>query len=376
MKPIRDQVVVVFGASSGIGRLAALQFAERGAKVVAAARDEAGLHSLVNEIIARGGEATAIVADASDFEQVQAVADRTAFKYGRLDTWVQLAGVAVYATFLETTPEEFERVIHVNLLGQAYGAKAALPHLLSKQQGGTFIAVSSVEAMRPLPYHSAYAASKHGVHGFVQTLRMEIEHEKLPIQITEIMPASIDTPFFDKARTKLGVRPQGLPPIYAPEKVVGAILYAAENPAREIVVGGAGKVMLLSQRISPRLTEKMLEKVGFAGQKTSIPREADAPDNLFTPVYGYDQVHGTISMDTGALAGQAREESRRQMPAFSWTATALLAGTAAVAAAAIWAGRPHGNGSHNFKASTVSRPLPVSLEGTQEASTTGTPPVA
>jgi NAD(P)-dependent dehydrogenase (short-subunit alcohol dehydrogenase family) len=165
LKPIEEQVVVLMGASSGIGRETALRFARKGAKVMVSARGEEGLDSLVEEIRAEGGEATAVVADTSDFGQVEAVADRAVEQYGRLDTWVHLAAVGLFATFEQTTPEEFERVVDVNLMGQVYGAMAALPHL--KREGrGASIHISSVEAKRSFPFHSAYGASKHGIDGF------------------------------------------------------------------------------------------------------------------------------------------------------------------------------------------------------------------
>lgn len=290
LKPIKEQVVVVFGASSGIGRETALKFGKAGAKVAVSARSEDGLESLVQEIRRAGGEAVSLPAEVSDFSQVKSVADLTVEQYGRLDTWVHAAAVAVYAPFDQTTPEEFKRVLDVNANGQAYGAMAALPYL--RQAGGALIHVSSVESMRPLPFHSAYSASKHAIHGFVQTMRMELRHDKVPVSVTEIMPASINTPFFNKNRTKIGVKPVGMPPLYEPSVVADAILYAAQHPVREIITGGAGKMMILSERTSPRLTDKVMEMVGFAGQKTKEPKSADAPTNLYEPIAGYDRAEG------------------------------------------------------------------------------------
>ncbi len=206
LKPLREQVVVVMGASSGIGREAALRFAGRGAKVVVSARGEPGLRSLVEEIREGGGEAAAVVADAAEFEQVESVADRAAEEYGRLDTWVHVAGVGLFAAFEDTTPEEFRRVIDVNLMGQVHGAMAALPHI--KREGrGALVHISSMGAKRSVPLQSAYCASKHGMEGFLEALRVELRHEGLPIEVTSIQPATTNTPFFDKARTKLGVKP-------------------------------------------------------------------------------------------------------------------------------------------------------------------------
>jgi NAD(P)-dependent dehydrogenase (short-subunit alcohol dehydrogenase family) len=288
LKPVQEQVVALMGASSGIGRETALKFAKRGARVVVSARSEAGLASLVEEIRGEGGEATAVVADTSEFDQVKAVADRAVEEYGRLDTWVHLAAVGLFATFEQTTPEEFERVIDVNLMGQVYGAMAALPHL--KREGrGALIHISSVEAKRSFPFHSAYGASKHGIDGFLEALRVELKHEGWPISVTQVMPGTINTPFFDKGRTKLGVKPVGIPPIYEPQTVANVIIYAAENPARDLVSGGAAQALIVNQRLSPRMLDAILAtRAGFSPQMTEEPRSEEDPDNLYAPIRGHD----------------------------------------------------------------------------------------
>ena len=291
-KPLQEQVVVVMGASSGLGREAALRFAGRGAKVVVSARGEPELRSLVEEIREGGGEATAVVADAAEFEEVRAVADRAAEEYGRLDTWVHVAGVGLFAAFEDTTPEEFRRVIDVNLMGQVHGAMAALPHI--KREGrGALIHISSMGAKRSVPLQSAYCASKHGMEGFIEALRVELRREGLPIGVTSIQPATTNTPFFDKARTKLGVKPVAPPPIYAPRIVADAILHAAEHPVRDIVVGGAAKAMILGQRLSPRLLDALMQRGGFEVHYTDEPKTEDAPDNLYTSL-GHEAVEGSF----------------------------------------------------------------------------------
>jgi NAD(P)-dependent dehydrogenase (short-subunit alcohol dehydrogenase family) len=288
LKSREKQVVVLMGASSGIGRETALRFARKGAKVVVSARGEEGLDSLVEEIQAEGGKAISVPADTSKFEQVKAVADRAVQEYGRLDTWVHLAAVGLFATFEQTTPEEFERVIDVNLMGQVYGAMAALPHI--KREGrGALIHISSVEAKRSFPFHSAYGASKHGIDGFLEALRVELKHDGWPIGVTQVMPGTINTPFFDKGRSKIGVKPVGIPPIYEPETVANIILYAAQNPARDLVSGGAALALILNQRLSPRMLDAVLAtRAGFNPQKTEEPRSEDEPDNLYAPIRGHD----------------------------------------------------------------------------------------
>ena len=294
LKPINEQVVVIMGASSGIGRETAKRFAARGAKVVVSARTDEGLESLVEEITQAGGEATAFPADVTEFAQVKAVADRAVERYGRIDTWAHVAAVAIYETFEQTAPEEFQQVIQTDLVGQAYGAMAALPHLRHEERG-SLIHVSSVEAKRALPFHSSYAAAKHGIDGFVEALRMELKHEHVPINVAQILPSSINTPFFDKARTRLGVKPMGLPPLYQPGIVADAILYAAEHPVRDLVVGGAGKMIVASQRLSPRLVDALLGRIGFTMQQTDEPKSANAPNNVDQPIEGYSRVEGDFS---------------------------------------------------------------------------------
>lgn len=292
LKPIAEQVVVLMGASSGIGRQAALDFAAKGASVVVAARDQEGLESLVYEIRTEGGTAAAIVADTSIYDEVEAVGQFAVEQFGRIDTWVHLAAVSLYATLEQTSPEEWRRIIDVNLNGQAYGAMVAIPEL-KRTGGGALIHISSMEARRSLPYQSAYAASKHGITGMLESLRLELKHEKIPISVTEVMPASINTQFFDKARTRLGVKPTGVPPLYDPKGVADAILHAAENPVREFVVGGAGKLLQWTQELAPGLADRMLLQVAFKGQMTNEPKSAEAPDNLYDPMPGYSSVRGS-----------------------------------------------------------------------------------
>lgn len=291
LKPIEQQVVVLVGASSGIGREAALQFAQRGAQVIVAARSEAGLLSLTEEIKRAGGEASYITADVSDFRQVKAIADKALERYGRIDTWVQAAGTGLVAPFKDITPEEFQRVIDVNLMGQVYGAMVALPHL--KREGrGALIHISSMEGRRSLPLQSPYSSAKHGLEGFLESLRVELKHEGVPVSVTSILPSVIDTPFYNHARTKLGVKPTGIPPYYAPSLVAEAILYVAEHPTRDFIVGDVGRVLNILQKLSPTLVDNLLLLIGFSGQRTNELKSATAPNNLDEPIPGYDQVQG------------------------------------------------------------------------------------
>ncbi len=318
LKPIYQQVVAVVGASSGIGRETALQFAARGAKVVISARSKEGLETLVEEIRSRGGEAIAIPADVSNFEQVQAIADKAVEQYGRLDTWVHAAATGVLARFDQIAPEEFQRVIDVNLMGQVYGAMAALPHL--KREGrGALIHISSMEGRRSLPLQSPYCAAKHGIEGFLESLRVELQHDGIPISVTSVKPAVVNTPYYNKVRTKLGVKPTGIPPYYEPSLVADAILYVAENPTRDFIVGDVAKVLDLLQRLSPELVDALLLLIGFQGQRTNEPKSEDAPHNVFEPIQGYDKVEG----DFGNLTIPSITDWLDKNPLLKWGAIAL-----------------------------------------------------
>lgn len=323
LKPINQQVVSVVGASSGIGRITALEFARRGAKVVVSARSESKLKSLVEEIRGFGGEATFYVADVEVFEQVKAIADKTVEVYGRLDTWVHVAAIGIFATFDNTTPEEFKHIIDVDLLGQVYGAMAALPHL--KREGrGALIHVSSMEGRRSLPYQSAYSAAKHGVEGFIEAMRLELQHEKWPISVTSVKPAVINTPFWNNGLTKLGVKPCGIPPYYDPKLVADAILYVAEHPTRDFLVGDVAKILDLVQRVSPSLVDSLLLLVGFDLLRSSEPKSEDAPNNFYQSVSEDDRVEGDFSN----LVVPSVSDWLDKNPLLQWGA---IAGTAALA---------------------------------------------
>jgi NAD(P)-dependent dehydrogenase (short-subunit alcohol dehydrogenase family) len=221
-----------------------------------------------------------------------AVAQSAVKEYGRLDTWVHLAAAGLFAPFDQTQPEEFKRVVEVDLMGQVYGAMAALPQI--KREGrGALVHISSVVGKRSAPLQSAYSASKHGVEGFLESLRVELLQEGWnSIGVTNVMPAAINTPFFTKARTKLGIKPKGFPPIYQPGVVADAILYSAEKAPREIVAGGAGKGMLITQRLSPRLMDTLMVRGGFGSQMTDEPKSTADPDGLFAPMEGQDRAEG------------------------------------------------------------------------------------
>lgn len=240
LKPLSEQVAVVLGASSGIGRESALRLAARGASVVAASRGEPDLQSLVREITERGGRATYVVCDAVDPAQVTAVADAAVATYGRVDTWVNVAGVISHSPFDETEPEDFRRLMEVNYLGHVHGARAALPRL-REAGGGALVFVTSAEAAVAMPGHSAYAASKHAVEGLVAALRRELLAESVPVSVTSVRPSSTNTPIFSHASHHAGINPEAPSPIYPTSVAADCVVHAAEHPVRVLWAGGSGR---------------------------------------------------------------------------------------------------------------------------------------
>jgi NAD(P)-dependent dehydrogenase (short-subunit alcohol dehydrogenase family) len=278
--PLREQVMVITGASSGIGLVTARQAAARGARLVLAARNPRDLQHAVEEIRRHGGRAVHVVADVADRAQVERIADAALEEFGRIDTWVNNAAVSTYGRLTEMPIDDMRRQMDVNYWGQVYGSIAAVPHL--RARGGALINVGSALSDRAIPLQGNYCAAKHALKAFTDALRMELEEEGAPISVTLVKPASIDTPFFEKARTYLDVEPQPVPPVYAPGVVSDVILEAAQRPIRELIAGGAG-AKLSAARFAPRLADLYMERWTFESQMTRKPLNGRA-DNLYEPV--------------------------------------------------------------------------------------------
>jgi NAD(P)-dependent dehydrogenase (short-subunit alcohol dehydrogenase family) len=280
LKPLDEQVMVITGASSGIGLVTAKQAARRGVCVVLAARNESDLQDAAHAIRRTGGRAAVAVADVSDPAHVEAIAETALREFGRIDTWVNNAAVSMYGRLTELPIEDLRRQMDVNYWGQVYGSRVAVRHL--RHGGGALINVGSALSDRAIPLQGGYCAAKHALKAFTDALRMELEEEGVPIAVTLVKPASIDTPFFEKARTYLGVEPQPVPPVYAPEVVSEVILHAAQHPLRELIAGGSG-AKLSGARFAPRLADLYMERWTFDSQRTEKPTNGRA-DNLHAPV--------------------------------------------------------------------------------------------
>lgn len=300
-RPLSDQVIVITGASSGIGRETAIEFGLQGASVVLAARNPDALNEVANEIQRLGGTPFVAVTDVAEWNQVNRLAQQTVERFGRIDTWINNAAVMEHATVEQTTFDEAERIIRVNLLGQIAGTKAALPQFM-EQGYGTIINVSSVLGFRSVPLLSIYCATKHGVNGFTESLRMELQRDHPGITVTLVMPASINTPLFAHSRSKLGVMPRPIPPVYEPGAVARAILHAAEHPQRDIFVGSIGPVTNVLEARVPSLIDWYMVSGNriFKEQMTGQPD--DGMDNLFHPGAGTGETTGRFGQKSKALS--------------------------------------------------------------------------
>ncbi|KMO36368.1 short-chain dehydrogenase [Methylobacterium variabile] len=264
-KPLREQVIVVTGASSGIGLATARMAVERGARVVLAARSEDVLARIAAEL---GPGALAVTADVGRREDVEAVAEKAVAAFGGFDTWVNVAGLTVYGPLREIAQEDHERLIRTNFWGTVNGSLVAAEHL--RRRGGALINVGSIASDLAFPFQGLYAASKHAVKGFTDTLRMELIAEGAPVSVTLVKPASVDTPLPDRARNYMDRQPTLPPPIYPPEEVANAILHAAVHPQRDIFVGGGGKLFVMGKEFAPGAYDELAPAI-IALQKRSEP---------------------------------------------------------------------------------------------------------
>lgn len=279
------QVVVVTGASAGVGRATAVAFARCGARVALVARGEAGLEGAVTEVERAGGYAKAFPADMADPQEAEHVARDVEASLGAIDVWVNIAFTSVFAPFLEIEPAEFKRVTEVDYLGYVYGTRAALKRMLPRERG-TVVQVGSALAYRGIPLQSAYCGAKHAVQGFNESVRCELLHEKSKVRLTMVQLPAVDTPQFGWVRSRLSKPAQPVPPIHQPEVAADAIVYAAAHPRRrEYWVGGSTAGTLIANALAPGILDRYLARTGFSAQQSDRP-DLPEPDNLWQPVDG------------------------------------------------------------------------------------------
>lgn len=279
LKNLNEQVIVITGATSGIGLVTSRMAAKRGAKLVLVARNEDALRTLTDEINSAGGDAFYVAADVGSEGDVKKIATEAFSKYGNFDTWVNNAGVSIYGKLENVPTEDSRQLFETNFWGLVYGSLTAAGNL--KINGGAIINVGSTLSDRAIPLQGMYCASKHAVKGFTDALRMELESENAPISVTLIKPAAIDTPYKEHAKNHLGVEPQNPPPVYAPETVAETILHCAEVPVRDVFVGAGGKALSFIGKYAPRTTDKIMEASMIDIQKTDKPASGESRDGLY-----------------------------------------------------------------------------------------------
>nr|WP_323742071.1 SDR family oxidoreductase [Salinibacillus xinjiangensis] len=325
LKSLKDQVIVITGASSGVGLVTARMAAARGAKVVAAARNEDALQKLVEELQNKGQTASYVKADVGREEDIQKIADTAINEYGSFDTWVNNAGVSIYGHAMDVSNDDMKRMFDTVFWGVVYGSKTAVKHFKERGVAGALINVGSLFGDRGTVIQSTYAAAKFAVHGWTESIRMELEKEQAPVSVTLIHPGRIDTPYNEHARSYLNKQPAHGGMIYPPEAVAEAILYSAEHEKRDIYVGSQAKVFELLGTLFPRLTDKIVESYMYPTQvdanRPSKPAEESA---LYHAGYGMHE-RGT---NVGWVRQGSMTVKAAQNPVFS---TAVAVGIGALA---------------------------------------------
>ncbi|HET7113738.1 MAG TPA: SDR family oxidoreductase [Pyrinomonadaceae bacterium] len=321
LKKLEDQVVVITGATSGIGLVTARMAAKRGAKLVLVARTESALEDLTAELKAAGADAAYVKADVGIERDVLNVRDAACIEFGGFDTWVNNAAVSIYGKVTDVPIEDHRRLFETNYWGVVYGSIVAADHLASK--GGAIINIGSTLSDRAIPIQGTYCASKHAIKGFTDALRMELEHDKSPVSVTLIKPAAINTPYTMHAKNFLPTEPEVPAPVYAPETVAETILYAAQNPVRDLYVGAAAKALSMAGYYAPGLTDKYMERTMFESDQREVHSSEqhnglNRPSGELKETGDYDGHVAKTSLYTKALL-----HPRITAGSFAFLATAL-----------------------------------------------------
>jgi short-subunit dehydrogenase len=290
LKKLSDQVVVITGATSGIGLTTARRAAQRGAKLVLVARNEDALRQLTFELSKKGCETIYAVADVGIEEDVRRAAQAAIARFGGFDTWVNNAGISIFGRNEDVSLEDQKRLFQTNFWGVVHGSLIAVEHL--RQHGGALINLGSEVSDRAMPLQGMYSASKHAVKGFTDSLRLELEAEGAPVSVTLIKPAAMDTMFVEHAKNYLNVEPKLPAPVYAPEVAADAILYAAENVRRDIFAGGAARLFSSTAHHAPSMMDGYLKRFLFRQQKSGLPARDRSQNSLYTPTHDLQERQG------------------------------------------------------------------------------------
>jgi short-subunit dehydrogenase len=323
MKPAG--IVVVSGASAGIGRATARLFGRKRWRVALLARGVDGLEAARREIEASGSEAMVIVADVADSAAVEAAAERVERDWGPIDVWINNAMVTAYCEFLDMAPEDFHRATEVTYLGTVWGTQAALRRMVPRNRG-TVVQVGSALAYRSIPLQSAYCGAKSAIRGFTDAVRSELIHRASRVHLTMVQLSAFNTPQFDWGKACIAKQPQPVPPIFQPEIAARGIYWAATHRRRELWVGWPAVKAILATRIVPGFLDRLLARTAYDGQHTDEPLPANRRDNLYLPVPGDHGAHGRFDARARGWSGELFLSTHRT--AALCASAALLAGVA------------------------------------------------
>ena len=323
----KSEVVVITGASAGVGRATAQAFGRGGARVGLLARGRDGLEGAKAEVEAVGAKALVLPTDVSDAQAVEAAAGEVEERFGPIDVWVNNAMVSVFSPVKEMTAEEFRRVTEVTYLGTVYGTLAALKRMLPRNRG-SIVQVGSALAYRGIPLQSAYCGSKHAIQGFTESLRSELIHDRSDVQLTMVQMPALNTPQFGWVRSRLPRKPQPVPPIFQPEVAAEAIVWAAQHHRNELWVGWPAVKAIWGNKLIPRELDYYLARTGYDSQQTDEPVDQDRKDNLWEPLPGDHGAHGSFDNRAHRRSYQWWANTHRGALALAGTALAVLTGAA------------------------------------------------
>jgi short-subunit dehydrogenase len=309
----RNEVVVITGASAGVGRATVREFARHGAKIGLVARGRDGLEGALREVEAAGGKALVLPTDVADAAQVEEAAARVEKKFGPIDIWINVAMASVFSPIKEMKAEEYKRVTEVTYLGYVYGTLAALKRMLPRDRG-TIVHVGSALGYRSIPLQSAYCASKHAIQGFYASLRTELMHDKSNVHTTIVQMPALNTPQFGWVKSRLPHKAQPVPPIYQPEVAARAVYYAAHHPRRrEYYPAWSSIFAIFGNKLAPSLADIYLARTGYKSQQHDGPEDPNRPNNLWQPVAGDHGAHGTFDSRSRSWSSENWAETHPEL---------------------------------------------------------------